>query len=154
VLVEGGWRVPTLLAELQQRRLDAEAAPGAGGRGATSVRTGFEPRLLPLAGRWTGSAGKQAPADLRLDGGRLRLWLVAGGSPAGPDGWQLALGVNDADVWLRVGAALAGAGLAGALVGPRVSGPAYRLTGARRLTRLAELVGPPPAGCPAGDWPA
>jgi hypothetical protein len=157
VLVTDSWRVRALLEELTVRHLTPEAVPGASERGATSVRTGFDGRLLPLAGRWTGSAGKQAPPELRLDGTRLRLWLIAAGSPAaapGPDGWQLALGPHDAEVWLPVGAALAAAGLPGALVGPRVSGPAYRLTGARRLARLAEMVGQPPPGCPPQDWPA
>ncbi|WP_249713946.1 hypothetical protein [Rhizomonospora bruguierae] len=33
-------------------------------------------------------------------------------------------------------------------------GPAYRITGRRRLTRLAELVGERPAAAPAHAWPA
>ena len=36
----------------------------------------------------------------------------------------------------------------------RISGPAYRITGRRRLARLAELVGDCPPAAPAGVWPA
>ncbi|MHB8451749.1 MAG: hypothetical protein ACYDAQ_15085 [Mycobacteriales bacterium] len=67
--------------------------------------------------------------------------------------WLLPLSPNDDDSWLPVGAALAALGLPGALIGPRPPGPAYRLTGARRLARLAELVGLPPPGVPPGGWP-
>lgn len=36
----------------------------------------------------------------------------------------------------------------------RISGPAYRITGRRRLARLAELVGECPPAAPADAWPA
>jgi len=32
--------------------------------------------------------------------------------------------------------------------------PGYRITGRRRLARLAELVGDPPTAAPADHWPA
>ena len=53
----------------------------------------------------------------------------------------------------RTALALAGIGVAGTLLGPRGGGPAVRVTGRRRLVRLAELVGDPPAEAPAGTWP-
>ena len=81
------------------------------------------------------------------------------------------------------GAALAAVGLPAVLVGPRagerrtppaeealdvespglpvpvqapkvITGPAYRITGRRRLARLAELVGERPPAAPADAWPA
>jgi hypothetical protein len=48
---------------------------------------------------------------------------------------------------------MSAAGVAGAFVGPRAGGPAYRVVGLRRLQRLRELVGDPPAAVPAADWP-
>jgi len=42
---------------------------------------------------------------------------------------------------------------AGAAKRPPADGPAYRVLGARRLTRLRELVGAPPAGSGPADWP-
>lgn len=164
VVVPAGWRVTALLAEFAERSLPGEVGPVAGtprevaGAPAeltadrASVRTGFDPRLGPLAVRWSGGAGKRVPSDLTLDGARLRLWCLAAGARE-EQGWRLGLGPNDPDSWQPVGAALAAAGLTAALVGPRATGAAYRLTGARRLGRLAELVGPPPAGCPVDGWP-
>jgi hypothetical protein len=52
-----------------------------------------------------------------------------------------------------VGDALAAAGLIAVFVGPKAGGPAYRIVGLRRVTRLAELVGEPPAGAPQESWP-
>jgi hypothetical protein len=49
---------------------------------------------------------------------------------------------------------LARAGVAGVFVGVRAGGPAYRVTGRRRLIRLGEYVGERPATAGADDWPA
>ncbi|MER7003106.1 hypothetical protein ABT297_08680 [Dactylosporangium sp. NPDC000555] len=59
-----------------------------------------------------------------------------------------------ADNWIAVGDALAAVGLPAVLVGADSGGPAYRIVGPRRITRLAELVGEPPADAPQGCWPA
>ncbi|MFC4042357.1 hypothetical protein ACFO1B_28365 [Dactylosporangium siamense] len=58
-----------------------------------------------------------------------------------------------ADNWVAIGDALATAGLIAVFVGPKAGGPAYRIVGLRRVTRLAELVGEPPAGAPQASWP-
>ncbi|MEV4507563.1 hypothetical protein AB0K00_01200 [Dactylosporangium sp. NPDC049525] len=58
-----------------------------------------------------------------------------------------------ADNWVAVGDALAAAGLIAVFVGPKAGGPAYRIVGLRRVTRLAELVGEPPPGAPQVSWP-
>ncbi len=154
------WRVETLAAELRLRGLPPEVvvagtADGwAGPSGAaTSVRTAFSPALVDLAERWSGSGGgKRPPPRLVLDGPMLRLWYVVAGRPWDA-GHAFRLGEHDAAVWAPVGALLAAAGLPAAFVGPRGDGPAYRLTGRRRLARLAELVGDPPAAAPEGAWP-
>ncbi|MGI5246550.1 hypothetical protein [Dactylosporangium sp. CA-139066] len=59
-----------------------------------------------------------------------------------------------ADNWIAVGDALEAVGLPAVLVGAETGAPAYRIVGPRRITRLAELVGEPPAAAPTGAWPA
>ncbi|MEU0553349.1 hypothetical protein [Dactylosporangium sp. NPDC006015] len=58
-----------------------------------------------------------------------------------------------ADNWVAIGDALSAVGLIAVFVGPKAGGPAYRIVGLRRVTRLAELVGEPPAGAPNASWP-
>jgi hypothetical protein len=99
---------------------------------------------------------KVPPAGWVLDGGRLRWWCLSAGSGpevGAPSMYTLALGASDEPAWGAVGAALAAAGIAGVLVGPRADGPAYRIVGQRRLARLRELVGDAPDGVPDEAWP-
>ena len=154
LVVAEEWRVQTLVEALSVVGLEAELVPGSEGR--TAVRTPFVPALLPIALRWTSGAVKLPPAGLHLDGPRLRWWALGAGrgDPAGKgEGYTLGLGVSDEQAWPAVGAALAAAGVPGTFVGPRGDGPAYRIVGRRRLSRLRELVGAPPAGVPIAAWP-
>jgi hypothetical protein len=159
VVLNDPWRVEAFAAELELRGLDPErvaavATDGwANARPATSVRTPFTDELAGLADQWSGGgAGKRPPAGLALDGAMLRLWYVVAGRPW-EAGHALGLGDHDGGAWAAVGALLAKAGLPATLVGPRGDGPAYRLTGRRRLARLVELVGDPPPQAPEGSWP-
>jgi hypothetical protein len=106
------------------------------------VRTAYSRRLNALARAWP-----DASAQLFLSGPRLRLWVAAAGGPR-PGGW--VLGLDPAKDRHAVEAALVRAGLAG-----RVSedGRRYLISGARRLRRLAELVGERPSAAPAEFWP-
>nr|WP_245972786.1 hypothetical protein [Actinoplanes lutulentus] len=106
------------------------------------VRTAYSRRLNALANGWP-----QAAAQLFLSGPRLRLWVAAAG---GPQAGGYALGLDPEKDPLPVEAALVRAGLAG-----RVSddGRIYLVTGRRRLTRLAELVGERPSAAPQEVWP-
>jgi hypothetical protein len=106
------------------------------------VRTAYTRRLNALARAWP-----EASAQLFLSGPRLRLWVAAAGGPR-PGGW--ALGLDPAKDRHAVDAALVRAGLAG-----RVSedGRRYLISGARRLRRLAELVGERPSAAPEEFWP-
>jgi hypothetical protein len=150
VIVRDEWRVAALLDAL-----DALGLPGgtadAHEEGGTTVRTPFDARLVPLAGRWSGGGAKRAPADLTLDGPRLRWWALAAGHDT-PMGYVLMLGPQDEAVWPGVGAALVRAGLTAVQIGPRAEGPAYRVTGQRRLARLREMIGDPPPGAPDDAW--
>jgi hypothetical protein len=154
VVVPAGWRADALLAEMTALGQDGEldrSEPG-----GITVRTPWLAELRRIADAWTLGAVKVPPTGWALDGARLRWWCLAEGSATGGPGptmYTLALGPNDEPAWLAVGAALAAAGIAGVLVGPRADGPAYRIVGQRRLARLRELVGDAPAGVPDEGWP-
>jgi hypothetical protein len=156
VVVTDPWRVTALVSELHALQLEPELEDGAddstGTQDGVAVRTPWLAELRPLADAWTRGAVKLPPVGWELDGPRLRWWCLADGRAA-PAMYTLALGPNDQQAWAPVGAALAGAGVPGLLVGPRADGPAYRIVGQRRLNRLRELVGEPPAGAQAADWP-
>ena len=155
VVVTVGWRADALAAEMASLGVEAETEPAE--PGSVTVRTPWLTELLEVANRWTLGAVKVPPAGWVLDGGRLRWWcLSAGSGPAAdqPAMYTLALGASDEPAWGAVGAALAAAGIAGVLVGPRADGPAYRIVGQRRLARLRELVGEAPQGVPVEAWPA
>lgn len=141
VAVDAAWRVHVLAAEFARRALAASWEDG------FTVRTAFSTRLVPLADAWQHGP----PAGLHLNGHALRLWVAASGLPS-PDGYLLQLGSSGEAARQAVGAALAAAGLAAALV--LAEAPAYRITSRRRLARLAELVGEPPPAAPPQVWPA
>jgi hypothetical protein len=150
VVVADPWRVESLLAAMDALGLAGDAVTHSDG--GTSVRTPFTVALGAVAGRWQRGAVKWPPTGLAVDGHRLRWWCIAAGAGE-VRGYLLGLGPREPQVWPAVGSALAGAGVPGTFVGSRASGPAYRIVGDRRLRRLAELVGPPPAGAPPEQWP-
>lgn len=158
VTVADAWRVHVLIAELAARDLPA-SWESLGEPGGFVVRTAYTVRLLALARAWSaqpdGQPGKRAPVPLHLTGQGLRLWAAAAGSVT-PDGYVLLLGARDEACWEVVGAALQALGLPAALLVPGAGAPvpSYRITGRRRLVRLAELVGTPPAAAPPDRWPA
>lgn len=151
VIVRDEWRVAALQAALTTLGLDGGTVD-AHEEGGTAVSTPFDARLVPLAGRWSGAGTKKAPADLSIDGPRLRWWAIAAGHHDAL-GYVLLLGPQDEIVWPAVGAALVRAGLPAAQIGPRADGPAYRINGIRRLARLRELVGECPPEVPEEAWP-
>ncbi|WSN11632.1 hypothetical protein OG792_01455 [Micromonospora sp. NBC_01699] len=151
VIVDAAWRVHVLAAELAQRGLPATWEPTEDQR--HEVRTAYATTLAPLARSWLRGTAKRPPAGLHLNGRRLRLWVAAAGSPE-PPGFLLGLGDAEESCWEAVGAALAAIGLPAVLLLSRAGGPAYRITGRRRLARLVELVGERPAAAPAATWPA
>jgi hypothetical protein len=156
VVVSDSWRVSALAGELGALGLEPELEDIAEEQyrpGSVAVRTPWRDDLRALADAWTRGAVKLPPPGWAIDGARLRWWCLADGKAA-PAMYTLGLGPNDQPAWAPVGAALAAAGIPGLLVGPRADGPAYRIVGQRRLNRLRELVGDPPAGAEPADWPA
>ncbi|MFC0507616.1 hypothetical protein [Micromonospora costi] len=150
VVVDAAWRVHVLVAELAQRGIAASWEPTGDDRHA--VRTSYARTLKPLAAAWLRGTTKRPPAGFHLNGRRLRLWLAAAGV-AEPPGFLFRLGPADQECWEPVGAALAAVGLGGDLLDPTAGGPAYLVTGRRRLRRLAELVGDRPPAVPPPAWP-
>jgi hypothetical protein len=155
VVVVDDWRVDALTEEMAALALEPELDQPSAEDGAVAgvaVRSPWLTQLRAVADAWTRGAVKVPPPGWELDGPRLRWWSIAAGHAA-PGMYTLALGPNDEPAWPAVGAALAAAGVPGMLVGPRADGPAYRIVGQRRLRRLRELVGDPPAPAPAEGWP-
>src|SRR5690606_32988653 len=117
VRVDAAWRVHVLVAEFARRDLPGGWEPDP--RSGFTVRTAFTTKLLPLAAAWSDASdagmAKRPPAGLHLDGQALRLWVAAAGVGT-DDGYVLGLAVEDEANWPAVGAALAAAGLAAALV--------------------------------------
>ncbi|SCL16947.1 hypothetical protein [Micromonospora inyonensis] len=160
VVVDVAWRVHVLVAELARRGVHASwEATGDRYR----VRTSYTSVLAPLAAAWLPDADgpaagpdlvrKRPPVAFHLNGRRLRLWLAAAGV-AEPSGFRLHLGPADGPCRAPVGRALAAIGLPGVFLDAGVDGPTYRISGRRRLARLAELVGDRPAAAPAAEWPS
>jgi len=150
VVVPDVWRAEAVLVAYAERGLHGERTHTVDEQ--TAVRTPFSRHLLPVAQRWVRGAMKAVPPRWLLDGPRLRLWAISAGEADG-HGYLLRLAPSDTGVWEPAGAALAAAGLAATFLGPRGGGPAYRVVGRRRLTRLREYVGDPPWGASEPDWP-
>jgi hypothetical protein len=150
VVVAEEWRAAALAAECTKRGVSAEI--GVSEEGSPVLRTAFRADLAEIAASWTRGAVKAVPIGLELDGAMLRLWALAAGRPDGR-GYLLGLDPHAPDTHHPLAGALARAGLTPVLLGARAGGPAARLTGRRRLARLAELVGAPPHAVPLDAWP-
>ena len=151
VQVDDAWRVHVLVAELALRGLAASWVPAA--QRQYRVQSSYTSALAPLAVAWLRDTVQGPPAGFHLTGPRLRLWAAAAGA-AQPPGFLFRLGESDERHWSTVGAALAAMGLPAELLTTGWDGrPAYRITGRRRLARLAELVGDRPAAAPVERWP-
>jgi hypothetical protein len=106
-----------------------------------TFRTAFSAVLAPLADRWLPTGRKEVPKRFALDGRRLRLWVAAAGSPDGVNAFRLRADLDVEDALNAVGLPVTAVDAA------------YKIVGRRRLARLAELIGEPPAGVPPGAWP-
>jgi hypothetical protein len=118
--------------------------------GATALRSAFRCDLVDLATSWTRGAVKAVPREWQLDGAALRIWALAAGQPDERGGYLLTLDPQAPQTHLPLVAAATRLGVPPARVG---RGSALRISGARRVARLVELVGPPPPGLAATDWP-
>lgn len=151
VVVADRWRAEALQTEAALRGVAERTAPILAAGGGWALRTAFRPDLVPLAARWTRGANQMVPEGLRLEPGGLRLWTIAGGRRV-EGGYLLGTPSDDDSLHLVAGAALARHGLAATSVSHRRAEHGWRVTSAKRLRRLVELIGAPP---PDGDrdWP-
>ncbi|MDA3624832.1 hypothetical protein [Saccharopolyspora oryzae] len=150
VVVDAEWRARALVEACAQRGVDAEL--GRSEEGHPLIRTAFRSDLTGLAAHWLRGAVKSVPGGYVPDGAALRIWALTAGS-AEPAGYRLGLDPHAPDTHAPLAAALTRCGLPVKPVGPRAGGPALRVTGRKRLTRLVELVGPMPDGAIERTWP-
>jgi len=148
VLVADPWRAAALRIELRDRGLASDTAEAPGG--LIAVRTEFAEQLAGHAARWIRGATQRVAADLALTASGLRLWAIATGQLA-ESGYLLGMSDPDGPLHRAAGGQLARLGVAAVDVRMR-SGPGWRITSARRLRRLAELIGRRPDGAD-GNWP-
>jgi hypothetical protein len=150
VVVDESWRARAVAAACAERGVPAELTTSE--EDSPLVRTAFRADLIGFAVDWTKGAVKAVPPGLSLDGAMLRLWAMAAGRVC-EGGYLLGLDPRAPDTHEPLGGALARCGLAATMLGVRGGGPGLRVSGQRRLNRLAELVGASPAEAPAGVWP-
>lgn len=150
VVVADLWRARSLVAACAERGVEAEISTSE--EGHPLVRTAFRADLTGLAGDWLRGAVKSVPAGFVPDGAALRIWSLAfGGFASG--GYLLGLDPHAPSTHDPLVSALARGGLPVRLIRPRGGTPALRVSGKRRLQRLAELVGATPAGAFERTWP-
>jgi hypothetical protein len=150
VVVADRWRADALAAAFTERGVSG-ADPVVDAEAGFGVRTAFRTELVEAAARWRRGANEGLPAGFVLEAGALRLWAIAAGR-RDDSGYLLATTHADDAIHHAAGAQLSRLGVAAAALSQR-PGPGWRITSVRRLRRLAELLGPAPAG---GEqhWPS
>jgi hypothetical protein len=147
IVVRDAWRAAALAAEFADRGVAGD--PPQPAPAGITVRTAFSEDLAPLAAAWTRGANEAPPATFVLTAGGLRLWAAAAGR-RDEGGYLLGTALPDDPVHRAAGAQLSRLGLAAVSI--HRGGAGWRVTSAKRLRRLGELIGPAPDGG-AGNWP-
>lgn len=142
------WRAHALCCAFRGRGVPAEVERLADGRPV--VRSAFRADLLPLAQHWH-TDPKHVPDPLRLDGPRLRLWVLAAGRWTGR-AYTLGLDPHAPTTHEPLLTACQRAGLGATLAGDPED-PVVKIVGRARQRRLAELVGGRPRHLHDGVWP-
>jgi hypothetical protein len=142
-VVADRWRADALAVAFDDRGVGGPdpIVTAASGFGA---RTAFAPALVERAARWTRGANQGLPRAFQLGAGGLRLWAIAVGR-RDDVGYLLATTEVDDPIHQTAGAQLSRLGVAAVSLAQR-GGPGWRVTSDKRLRRLVELLGPPPAG--------
>ncbi|PZS31013.1 MAG: hypothetical protein DLM58_12600 [Pseudonocardiales bacterium] len=149
VVVTDRWRADALAAAFAVRGVDGPDAVIVA-EGGFAARTAFHADLAAAAARWTRGANEGPPVGFVLTPGGLRLWAIAAGHPDDV-GYLLATAEPDDATHLAGGAQLSRLGVAAISISGRGE-PGWRVTSLKRIRRLVELVGEPPAGAEQ-SWP-
>ena len=151
VVVDAIWRAQGLAEMITDAGLAPEIAHT--DENTPLVRTAVDARLVGIAGDWTRGAVKTVPPQWVPGPRELRAWTLAAGTPEA-DRYLLGLDPHAPDTHSPLASALMRVGIAPTLIGTRGSHPALRISGRRRLSRLVENVGEPPADVEAFSlWP-
>ena len=150
VVVHEQWRADEIAADIAATGLDAQTLLSE--EGSPIARTEANPRITALHRRWAAGAVKSVPDGWTPSARALRLWVLAAGRCDGPH-YLLGLDSSAPDTHADLATALMRVGIAPTLIGARGSQPALRVSGRKRLNRLAETVGAPPADAPDDVWP-
>jgi hypothetical protein len=151
IAVAEPWRAQAIVRELLSTGLPAEISASCEGRPVARTLPGHD--LDDLAAHWLSGAVKAVPAGWVPSPRALRLWVLAAGRPEG-DRYLLGLDPYAPECHAPLATALMRVGIAPTLVGTRDTTPALRVAGHRRLLRLLEYVGRPPAIAGAAvAWP-
>ncbi len=152
VVLDAAWRADAVAELIRESGLVAET--GVSDQGGPLVRTRSVAQLGELGAAWTKGAVKHVPSGWVPEGRALRAWVLAAGR-RDDAGYVLGLDPHAPDTHQSAAAALVGAGLTPILLGARGGGPSLRISGRRRVQRLAEVVGAAPTMVPAdGYWPS
>ncbi|MCV7385925.1 hypothetical protein [Mycolicibacter longobardus] len=151
VVVDAQWRAVALAELIDEAGLLPEITRTE--ENTPLVRTAVDERLRVLAQAWTRGAVKTVPPGWLPGPRELRAWTLAAGVAEG-DRYLLGLDPHAPDTFAPLASALMRVGIAPTLIGTRGGHPALRITGRRRLSRLVENVGEPPADPDAlSQWP-
>lgn len=151
VVVDDLWRAEGLAEMIADAGLEPEIART--DENSPLVRTALDPRLVGIAAEWTRGAVKTVPPQWLPGPRELRAWTLASGTPEA-DRYLLGLDPHAPDTHSALASAMMRIGIAPTLIGTRGSRPALRISGRRRLSRLVENVGEPPAVAEAlSQWP-
>jgi len=151
VVVDQPWRAAALAEMIREAGLTPEI--GRTEEDTPLVRTSVTPTLVSLATEWTRGAVKTVPPRWLPGPRELRAWTLAAGAPEGSN-YVLGLDPHAPDTHSPLASALMRVGIAPTLIGTRGLRPALRISGRRRLSRLVESVGEPPADTEASSlWP-
>ena len=151
VVVDQPWRASALAEMIHEAGLEPEIARTE--EDTPLVRTAVSELLRPIAAEWTRGAVKTVPPRWLPGPRELRAWTLAAGTPEA-DRYLLGLDPHAPDTHSPLASALMRVGIAPTLIGTRGGRPALRISGRRRLSRLVENVGEPPADPEALSlWP-
>jgi hypothetical protein len=151
VVVDQPWRAAALAEMIHEAGLEPEIARTE--EDTPLVRTAVSELLRPIAAEWTRGAVKTVPPRWLPGPRELRAWTLAAGTPEA-DRYLLGLDPHAPDTHSPLASALMRVGIAPTLIGTRGGRPALRIGGRRRLSRLVENVGEPPADPEALSlWP-